>query len=149
MTLDRSFQAQNQIERERLKAVVARLSDADLTRLLPGDWTIAAGLAHVAFWDRRALLLLERFEREGKLSASPYDADLINDAMKVHCLALPPRIAVQIAIDSAEAIDRKLDAISDAWLAELAAAGNPANPNRWIHRREHLDEIERVLTTNP
>jgi hypothetical protein len=42
-----------------LKAVVDRLTDADLARLMSEEWTIGAGLLHLAFWDG---LSLSKFE---------------------------------------------------------------------------------------
>src|SRR5882672_2875973 len=60
MSVDRSYIARNETERTRLRALVARLSDTDLARPLPAGWTVAGVLAHLAFWDQRALALLER-----------------------------------------------------------------------------------------
>jgi Mycothiol maleylpyruvate isomerase N-terminal domain len=56
MSVDRTFIAENDAERARLRALVTRLNDADLARPMPTGWTIAAILAHLAFWDQRALL---------------------------------------------------------------------------------------------
>lgn len=55
MTLDRSHIAANDAERERLRSLVSRMSDADLRRPMPDGWTVAAVLAHVGFWDARAI----------------------------------------------------------------------------------------------
>jgi sulfur carrier protein ThiS len=44
--------------RERLRALVNRMTDKDLERRIDGDWTVAALLAHLAFWDYRVLVLL-------------------------------------------------------------------------------------------
>jgi hypothetical protein len=41
--MDRSYVAVNEAERARLKAVVARLTDADLARPMSEDWTIGVG----------------------------------------------------------------------------------------------------------
>jgi Mycothiol maleylpyruvate isomerase N-terminal domain len=54
MSVDRSYVALNTAERARLEAVVGRLTDADLKRPLAAGWTVAAVLAHLAFWDQRA-----------------------------------------------------------------------------------------------
>jgi hypothetical protein len=46
--------------RQRLQVLVARLDDAELAYPLGDEWTVAAVLAHLAFWDRRAAILLAR-----------------------------------------------------------------------------------------
>ena len=70
----------NQESLQRLRRLVERLSDDELMRELPDGWTIADTLAHLAFYDRRAAILLERFAQEG-VFASPYDYDTINAAL--------------------------------------------------------------------
>lgn len=149
MKVDRSYTAQNAAERERLRALVQRLGDEELRRPLSGGWTIAGVLAHLAFWDQRVLVLLERWEREGPGSAPPPihhdDVDWINDSAKALCLALPPRTAAQLALATAEAVDQKVAALSDELVATNAAAGQPINLLRAEHRRGHLDEIEGAL----
>ena len=56
--------ARNRENTRRLRRLVARLSDDDLRRELPEGWTVGDALAHLAFYDRRAQILLERFARE-------------------------------------------------------------------------------------
>ena len=65
MPIDRAFLERNKNEHARLRQLIARLSDADLVRPVSGGWTVAAALAHMAFWDGRVLVSLERWEREG------------------------------------------------------------------------------------
>ena len=149
MTADRNFVTQNSTERARLASLVARLSDADLARPLAAGWTVAAVLAHVAFWDQRALILLERWRKAG-LAAVPRaideaDVDWINDAGKPLFLAMPPRRAGEAAVAIAEAIDRTIEALPDEFVTRNAAAGTPVSLLRAEHRREHLDEIETAL----
>jgi hypothetical protein len=60
MAIDRSYVALNDAERKRLEGLVARCSDADLERAMPAGWTVAATLAHLAFWDERVRVLFER-----------------------------------------------------------------------------------------
>jgi hypothetical protein len=52
MTMDQSYVAENAVERARLQAIVARLTDADMARAMSEQWTIGVGLMHLAFWDR-------------------------------------------------------------------------------------------------
>jgi hypothetical protein len=149
MAVDRSYVDTNAAQRQRLRALVDRLSEEDLRRPLPAGWTVAAVLAHLAFWDQRILVLLERWDRGGA-GAEPRqinqaDVDWINDSAKALCLALPPRVAAQLAVSTAEAVDRKLEALTEERLAANVAAGRPLNVLRAEHRREHLDEIARAL----
>ena len=140
MSTDRT---QDSAERERLQALVQRLTDAELGTTLNDGWTVAAVLAHLAFWDRRAANLVERWLRQG-IGRSDADVDAINDAAKAQWLALPPRVAAQQAVQAARAIDAALDAAPDL-VEQIVAIGYPINPSRAVHRREHLDEIERAL----
>jgi Mycothiol maleylpyruvate isomerase N-terminal domain len=147
--MDRPYVAENNRERARLRALVDRLSDGDLARPLDAGWTIGAVLAHLAFWDERILVLIERWEKEG-LRSTPRsfdekDVDWINDSTKALCLALLPREAARLAVAAADAADRRVEALSDQHIVANAAAGNPISLVRAEHRRQHLDEIERVF----
>ncbi len=138
-----AYVAENTATRERLKALVARLSDDDLRRPLEEGWTVGATLAHIAFWDQRALRLLEKWERQGvSPSPLPADVDAINDAMRALCLAIPPRAAAELMIETAEAIDRKIEQISPELAAAVQAGGNHVSFKRFHHRLEHLEQLE-------
>ena len=147
MSADRSYIKKNDAERERLTALVARASDADLAKALPAGWTVAGVLGHLAFWDQRVLTLIEAWERGAP--PPPHhqgDVDWINDAGKPFLLALPPRKSAEMAVTIAEAVDRRVAALPEELVAKNAAAGGPLNLSRAVHRKEHLDEIERALT---
>jgi hypothetical protein len=58
--MERPFVAENTRERERLIALVARLTDEELSLSLEMGWTIASAFAHLAFWDQRAWVLMRR-----------------------------------------------------------------------------------------
>jgi hypothetical protein len=147
MSVDRGIVDDNSKERARLKALVGRLSDADLARPLSAGWTVAGVLGHLAFWDQRIIVLLDAWQRTG---TAPHpnrdlDVDWINDAGKPFLLALPPRQAADLALAIAEAVDGKIASLPDDFAARIAAAGNPISLHRAEHRREHLDEIEAAL----
>ena len=93
MPVDRSYVAENDAERQRLRGLVRRLSDKDLERPMEAGWTAAGILAHLAFWDQRIVVLLDEWERKGPSWTPPLenerDIDWINDAGKALCLALP------------------------------------------------------------
>ena len=60
--MDRSHDTETDAERERLRSLVARLSDKELSRPMPGGWTVSAVLAHIAFWDARAIYFLDKWD---------------------------------------------------------------------------------------
>lgn len=146
---DRSYVARNEAERKRLTSLVARLSDRDLARPLPAGWTIASVLGHVAFWDQRAVALVEQWRRAGVgAPPPPLDegvVDWVNDATKPFLLALDPRRAADVALGIAETVDRMVAELPEDFVAANARAGSPVNLLRAEHRREHLDEIEAAL----
>ncbi len=147
--MDRSYVAENDRERARLKALIAGWTDADLRHPMPAGWTVSAVLAHIAFWDARVLFYLNRWADGAEPSKDDKEADdidWINDSAKPLCLALPPQIAAQLAIDTAEETDAGVAALPDALLERVFAAGEPVSVSRADHRREHLDEIEHALT---
>ncbi len=91
MAEDRSHDIETDAERSRLSALVARLSDADLSRAMPGGWTVAGILAHAAYWDARAIYWLDRWA--GGTAPSPYVHETaLSDAMlaKIRATGGPP-----------------------------------------------------------
>jgi DinB family protein len=145
--VDRSHDVETDAERERLAAVVSRLSDKDLSRPMPGGWTVAAVLAHVAFWDAKAIYYLDKWAAGAPPTPyEPENTDAINDSAKPLCLALRPRDAAELALRIAEEADGKIKALSDEMLGKIEATGGPPfNLSRAIHRKEHLDQIEDEL----
>lgn len=134
----------NDAERARLAELISRLSDEDFARPLPGgEWTVADALGHLAFYDRRSQVLLEKFLREG-VSPAPYDFQTINDALLPMFRRMAPRALAEEALAAAEAADTAAARVSPELLAEIETR-NEVMPNRWKHRKAHLDEIETVL----
>ena len=147
MAVDRSHDKDNDAERQRLRSLVARLSDEALGRPMPGGWTVAAMLAHAGFWDARAIFALEKWARGIEPPPGDYEPDdvaWINDSAKPLCLALPPRVAAELALRLAEEADAKIRALSDEMVEKIRVAG-PFSISRAGHRREHLDDIERLV----
>jgi len=147
MSEDRSHDAETDAERERLRSLISRLSDKDLSRPMPADWTVAGVLAHIAFWDARAIYWLDKWANGA--APTPYEpenTEAVNESAKPLCLALPPRAAAKLALRLAIEADGKVKALSDAMLAKIRATGGPPfNLARAIHRKEHLVDIELVL----
>lgn len=147
MGLDSSYIEQNTRERERLRALVARLGDDELRRPANEHWTVAGVLGHMAFWDGRALFLADKLERGVPFSSSddePEDVDWINDATRPLIHAIAPRDVAELALRLAEETDRRVASISPDRMYPLDP-DSPVNPLRADHRAEHLDQIEAAL----
>ena len=144
MPVDRSFVAANEASRVRLRNLLARLRPEDLSYELDDQWTVAAVLAHLAFWERRALVLLDRWARD-EIKPSPVDPDAINLAALPQWRALPPTVAKEHLLPLVEAVDRTLAALPDDHLDAIVAAVGPRMLDRTGHRFSHLDQIEAGL----
>src|SRR5258706_1687210 len=138
------FVARNQESRNRLQQLAARLKDEDFARSVGDGWTVLTVFAHLAFWDRRVLVILERWEKDG-FSPSPYDSASINEAAFPFWQAMPPREAVRLAIISAEATDKKLESLPAALVEQIIADETSVRVQRAVHRNNHMDQIERAL----
>jgi hypothetical protein len=139
-----NYRNENDAERTRLSALLDRLNEASLQRTLPNGWTVAAALAHLAFWDNYAIALLDEWKQKGFSSpAAQYDA--INAAVESMSRAIPFAALVSWVRESAEASDRAAANASPALAAELEAAGKANFLRRSVHRRHHLDQIKTLL----
>ena len=138
------FVEKNTASRRRLKATLERLNDEDFARTTPGGWSVAALLAHLAFWDQRIIVLLRRWKASG-VDESPVDSDMINDSLKPILLAIQPRAAVELCLSSAEAADAELENLTPELYEQIQASSNHFRFNRALHRDDHLNEIEQLL----
>ena len=143
MTIDRSFIELNRASTQRIRALVGRLSDAELLKPVGKDWTVAIALAHLAFWDGRVMHVLDATERVGKLQAPEIDLS-VNDLSLPLWAAIPPRGAARIAVETAERLDARLVNFPDGLLKEVHSH-NQRLVVRAMHRNEHLDEIDAAL----
>src|SRR5690242_9145405 len=141
--MDRSFVERNRASTERIRALAARLSDAEMQRPVGEHWTVAIALAHIAFWDRRVMYVLDMTERDHTLFIPEIDI-FVNDLSLPLWAAIPPREAARIAIETAEFLDERLENYSQTLLEEIHTYNK-----RWVvralHRNEHLDEADAAL----
>ena len=147
MSEERPYVAANSRERERLQVLVARLTDDDLRLLVTDRWTIADMLGHVAFWDARALSLVEKLESGAPFVPAdhePEDVDAINAAAHALLRALAPRHVAELAVSLADETDRRVAGLDPRrlWPEDPDC---PLNPERAGHRAEHLGQIEAAL----
>ncbi len=139
-----AYSQRNKAELEHLRKVVDRLTDEQMARPAGGDgWTVGALLGHIAFWDQRAVVLMERW-KAGGVGTPAGDVDVLNDAVKPFLLALPPRDAARLALETAQAIDREIDSLDATMLAGIEANGQP-RLDRASHRAHHLEQIEKTI----
>lgn len=142
--MKRDFQLANKASREKLSALIESMSDDQLALPTVAGWTIASTLAHIAFWDNRILYLLNHWKENG-IAPSPYDVDAINEAQKPFLLALPPRVAATLALQSAEAIDFEIEKTPDEFAKKILTAKVQFKFERHVHREYHFKEIEEAL----
>jgi len=143
--MDRSFIEQNRASTERIRALAARLTDEEMQTKVGEHWTVGIVFAHLAWWDRRVLYVLDRTEKDGKLFIPEIDI-VVNDLSLPLWAAIQPRAAAQIAIETAETLDKRLEDYSPELLEEIYNYNK-----RWViralHRGEHLDEADAGLKT--
>jgi hypothetical protein len=82
-------------------------------------------------------------EKNGKVFIPEIDI-FVNDLSLPLWAAVPAREAVRIAMENAEAVDKRLETYPEALLEEIHNYNK-----RWViralHRNEHLDEAESAL----
>jgi hypothetical protein len=142
MTIDRSFVELNRLSTERIKQTAA-LADDQLLHPVGEHWTVAIVLAHLAFWDRRVLYVLDMTEKEGKLVTPQIDV-VVNDLSLPLWAAIPARQAGRLAIETAGVLDGRLESFPPGLLEEIYNF-NKRYVIRALHRNEHLDEAYAAL----
>jgi hypothetical protein len=142
MPLDKLFVERNRASTDRIRDM-ARLSETDLGRAVGKHWTVSIVLVHLAFWDRRVSYVLDMTEQNQKLFIPEIDV-FVNDLSLPMWAAVPPRDAGRLAVEAADAVDKRLESFPVSLLEEIYAY----NP-RWVvradHRGEHLDEADAAL----
>lgn len=136
--------AKNELERNHLQQVVEKLTEEELSRPMEAGWTVAAVLAHIAFWDIRAHTLITKWRRSG-IEPSAIDTEVVNEVTRALCLAIPPRAAANLAVNKAIAVDKLLEEIGPEFVEAIRGSGMNVRLERDVHRREHLDEIQSTL----
>jgi hypothetical protein len=146
-----SFVQDNDESRRRLEARLHNLSDQDLARSTEYGWTVAALLAHLAFWDQRMVVILKRWQESG-FDSSPIDPAAVNDAIKVLCHAIDPCATIELCLASAQVIDAELAALTPDLVQQIEehcqATSTQFRLNRSLHRNDHLKDIELLMQQN-
>ena len=143
MPLDPSYHDLNRASTERIKKLAASLTDEEMQTRVGEHWTVAIALAHLAWWDRRVMYVLDRTAQDGKLFIPEIDI-FVNDLSLPLWAAIPPREAARIAIETSADLDARLEIYSPNLLEEIYNYNK-----RWVvralHRNEHLDEVDAAL----
>ena len=143
MPLDNSYNDLNRASRERIRDMAHRLTDEELQTKVGQHWTMGIVFAHLAFWERRVMYVLDMTEKNGKLFIPEIDI-FVNDLSLPLWAAVPPRQALRIALEECDAVDKRLEEYDPALLEEIYNYNK-----RWViralHRNEHLDEAEAAL----
>ncbi len=134
----------NRKERERLSGLVAGLREGDFQTRLPNGWTITMALGHLAFWDLRQATLLKRWLEQGVKPGS-LDAEAINEPLSVLSASIYPQAVARLVVEAAETIDRAVEQLTPPQTVELLKMGLERNLHRALHRRDHLDKIDKAL----
>src|SRR5437588_10983768 len=145
--MNRFYVRANGRELQRMRALVSRLSDRELSAMVNEYWSVAGVLGHIAFWDGRALYLAGKLQRGEPFTASenePEDVDWINDSSRPLIHAIPPRALAELAMSIAEETDELVASLADEMLAGLDET-SPLNPVRVNLRGEHRDEIAAAI----
>jgi hypothetical protein len=141
--MDRSFIESNRLSRERMQALADRCSDEKMLTKVGEHWTVGIVYAHIAWWDRRVMYVLDMTEKNGKLFVPEIDI-FVNDLSLPLWAVVPPREAVRIAMENAEALDKRLEEYPESLLEDIHKYNE-----RWVvramHRNEHLGEAESAL----
>jgi len=143
MPLDPTYKEQNNASRERIRTLADSLTDAEMQTKVGEHWTVAIVFAHLAFWERRVMYVLDMTEKDGKLFIPEIDV-FVNDLSLPLWSAIPPREAARIAMEECAAVDKRLEEYDPSLLEEIYNYNK-----RWVvrafHRNEHLNEADAAL----
>jgi hypothetical protein len=145
MSLDPSYKELNRASTERIKKLVASLTDEQMQTRVGEHWTVAIALAHLAWWDRRVMYVLDMTAKDHDVFIPNIDI-FVNDISLPLWAAIPPREAARIAIETSEDLDKRLEVYPQDLLEKIYDTNK-----RWVvralHRNEHLDEVDAALKT--
>jgi hypothetical protein len=135
---------ENEKETNRLEQLVNNLTDREVSAPMNAGWTVSSVLAHLAFWDIRAIKLINKWKQSG-VEYSSLDTDIINEVTRELFIGLPPRVAANIAIEKARMLDRMIGDLEPGFIEKIKTIGQNVRLERYIHRRLHIDEIEKAV----
>lgn len=144
MAESNSYSKENHSSRNELANFIQQLTEKQLAHEMPAGWNVLAVLAHVAFWDQRALTLIKKWQSEG-ITPSLIDTDVINEVTRPIFLTLDAAKGKQMVINAAEEIDKTIESLSPQFINEIEEKGKNVHLNRAKHRLMHIAEIKSAL----
>jgi hypothetical protein len=142
--MDRTFVTENQVERERLFDLTAKLTAESMAVKLSNGWSVSDTMAHLAFWDLYCFSLLAGWEKSG-FTAANSSIQATNDAVVALGRAIPAPAVIQLVRDAAVATDRKVEEIAPELALAIIEGGQSNYLRRSLHRNLHLNKIQDEL----
>lgn len=137
--------ARNMQSLRALIELVEGLTPEDLARDLGGGWTVAMALGHLAFWDGRQAGALRMYGERGEVLGEA-DSEATNAALEPLLRVLDPGAVGGLALAAAEAVNAAAAAFDwERAARELGAPTAHVPLARWVHREEHIAQIEGAL----
>ena len=143
--MDTGYNERNRTQTRRLKGLLS-LTDEELLGPVGEHWTVGVALAHIQYWDGRAVGAIEAWRCHGLPLTLWTDGEgVINDVRLPVWREVSPREALEQAIRTAEALDSIVEDLGPEE-AEAVATQRYRVLDRSMHRSVHLDEIEAALS---
>jgi hypothetical protein len=144
--MDPDVVRKNAESRDRLLALVESLDEQTLQRQVDEEWTIAALLAHVAFWDQICAVRWDAYNTGGSLADVPDTLiDFINAANLPMWRALSGRAAVDLLRQAMDETDARIARLPQAAVQAATSGGFTFMLDRTGHRNEHTAQITAFL----
>ncbi len=143
---DDGYLERNTSEFARLSDLAGRLREGGGELQLPGGWTGAAMLAHLAFWDRFVIARWDAYHRDGVIFELPSaHLDLVNAAGLPLWRALDPAEAAAQAAAAASEVTQRIASLSPEAVSYARSIQRPAMLDRTLHWSPHLSELAGAL----
>jgi uncharacterized damage-inducible protein DinB len=139
---------ENAAIRQHILELVRGLEDEQFLTPAGRDWTVAAVLGHLAFWDRTHVGRLRRAVAEGLGAPPPLPeglTDTINNAELPAWRRIPGRAAVELFDHASAEVDEYLRTLDPAVVESVRLAGMGRLVERYRHRKEHGAALEEAL----
>lgn len=128
------------------ESFVGELDHDALSITMPNGWTVAATLAHVAFYDDWVRERWTRRLRDGAFQDLPDDiTDIVNAAGARIWDAVDPVRARTAALAAARAVAGLIETLPAAVVEDAIRTGRPAMVDRARHYDEHVEAIRASL----
>jgi len=142
------FKDDNRIQNDRLKSILDTVSPAQWSQDIGGGWSIGTMMCHLAFWDQLTSVRLRLWKEKGRLAVIPDEDNInsINDSLRFIFRAIDYEHGKTLVKQSADEIDSLTQSLTPGQLAELESTERDRWFKRSLHRRHHLERIERTIS---